>query len=142
MHRHDGLARMGWPRRETPRALLAACAFAAISGLSLAACSGSASGGTSSGNTAPAAAAGVADAPDAAARAVLPLDVPPDALPLHAARLSPDIAAKAHAASKAGLRRAALPVGDAPRPAVPVLAGSALACGVSRRGQPILARPS
>jgi hypothetical protein len=64
----------------------------------------------------PPGAAGVADAADAAAGAVLPLDVPPDALPLHAARLSPDIAAKAHAASKAR--------------------------GVSRRGQPILARPS
>jgi len=69
----------------------------------------------------PLGAAGVADAADAAAGAVLPLDVPPDALELHAARLSPDIAAKAHAAaSKAGL----------------------LARGDSRRGQPILARPS
>ena len=91
MHRHDGLARMGWPRRETPQAsadpastgtagrgasptgnaarrrpaLLAACAFAAISGLSLAACSGSASGGTSSGNTARAAASGASATPAA-----------------------------------------------------------------------------
>jgi hypothetical protein len=56
MHRHDGLARMGWPRRDTLRASAAAFALAAISGLSLAACSASASGGTSSGNTAPAAA--------------------------------------------------------------------------------------
>ena len=58
MHRHDGLARMGWPRRETLRASATACAFAAIAGLGLAACSASASGGTSSGNTAPAAAPG------------------------------------------------------------------------------------
>jgi hypothetical protein len=64
----------------------------------------------------PLGAAGVADAADAAAGAVLLLDVPPDALPPHAARLSPDIAAKAHAA--------------------------ALARRISRRGQPILARPS
>jgi len=88
MHRHDGLARMGWPRRKTLRAsadaastakpgpgasptghaagrrpaLLAACAFAAISGLSLAACSTSASGGTSS-DTAPAAASATPAAP-------------------------------------------------------------------------------
>ena len=79
MHRHDGLARMGWPRRESLRAttgasparnatrtrpaLLAACAFAAMSGLGLAACSASASGGTSSGNTAPAAASAASAAP-------------------------------------------------------------------------------
>ena len=72
MHRHDGLARMGWPRRETPRALLAACAFAAISGLSLAACSGSASGGTSSGNTAPAAASAASATPAAPSRSSAP----------------------------------------------------------------------
>jgi hypothetical protein len=79
MHRHDGLARMGWPRRESLRAttgasparnaartrpaLLAACTFAAISGLGLAACSASASGGTSSGNTAPAAASAASATP-------------------------------------------------------------------------------
>ena len=43
--------------------MLAACAFAAISGLSLAACSSSAAGGTSSGNAAPAAATPAASAP-------------------------------------------------------------------------------
>jgi hypothetical protein len=65
MHRHNGLARMGWPRRDTLRASAAACAFAAISGLGLAACSGSASGGTSSGNTAPAAASAASATPAA-----------------------------------------------------------------------------
>jgi hypothetical protein len=92
MHGHDGLARMGWPRRETQRAnaaaastatagqetpltgtaarrrpaLLAACTLAAIAGLSLAACSSSASGGTSSGNAAPAAASAGPATPGAA----------------------------------------------------------------------------
>jgi hypothetical protein len=52
--------------------LLAACAFAAISGLSLAACGGSASGGTSSGNAAPAAASAASATPAAPSGSAAP----------------------------------------------------------------------